>query len=142
MDYILDRVLALKEARIFKELSGHTLTNVAMILEKKLIAPDEVIMRKGDTGDSMYLIESGKLEVRDGDRVLATLGQKEVVGEMSLLAPIDRTADVVAVEESTLFRIEREKFIDLVYEEPEIMHGIIKSLVYRISEQNKKLTNQ
>ena len=89
----------------------------------------------------MYLIESGQLEVRDGDRVLATLGEKQVVGEMSLLAPIDRTADVVAIEESVLYRIEREKFVDLIYEEPEIMLGIITSLVYRIREQNLKISS-
>lgn len=141
MDYILDRVLALKETQIFKELSGQILANVAVILDKKLIGEGEYIMRKGEKGDSMYLIESGQLEVRDGDRVLATLGEKQVVGEMSLLAPIDRTADVVAIEESVLYRIEREKFVDLIYEEPEIMLGIITSLVYRIREQNLKISS-
>ena len=141
MEYILDRVLALKETQIFKELSGQILANVAVILDKKLIGEGEYIMRKGEQGDSMYLIESGQLEVRDGDRVLATLGEKQVVGEMSLLAPIDRTADVVAIEESVLYRIEREKFVDLIYEEPEIMLGIITSLVYRIREQNLKISS-
>ena len=141
MDYILDRVLALKETQIFKELSGQILANVAVILDKKLIGEGEYIMRKGEKGDSMYLIESGQLEVRDGDRVLATLGEKQVVGEMSLLAPIDRTADVVAIRESVLYRIEREKFVDLIYEEPEIMLGIITSLVYRIREQNLKISS-
>jgi CRP-like cAMP-binding protein len=139
MEYIVDRVIALKRADIFKELSGQILANIAAILENKMIGTGEVLMSKGEIGDSMYFIQQGKIEVKDGDKVLATLGQNEIVGELSLLAPVNRTADVVAVEETTLYKIERDRFVDLIYEEPEIIHGIMKSLVYRIQGLNEKL---
>ena len=141
MEYIVDRVIALKRAEIFRELSGEILANIAAILENKIISPGEVLMNKGEIGDSMYFIQQGELEVKDGDMVLGVLGKNEIVGELALLAPVNRTADVVAVKETTLYQIERDRFVDLIYEEPEILHGIMKSLVYRIQDLNEKLAS-
>jgi CRP-like cAMP-binding protein len=69
------------------------------------------------------------------------LGENDLVGELSLLAPVQRTADVTAAENIVVFRIEREFFLELVYEEPAIVSGLLKVLVSRIIDQNKKITS-
>jgi CRP-like cAMP-binding protein len=52
---------------------------------------------------------------------------------------VPRTANVTATENLVLFKIEREYFMDLLYEEPELMHGIMEVLVNRIMHLNDKI---
>lgn len=63
-----------------------------------------VIFKSGESGDSMYLIESGSVQLsitdQRGDKViLATLGKGEVFGELSLLDRGPRTASAIAQTE-------------------------------------------
>lgn len=139
MELIIDKVLALKPVQIFSEIPENILADIAGIIETETYAPGEVLIRKGELGDSLYIIHSGTVEVYDENAVFATLGQHEIVGELSLLAPISRTASVRAKETATVFKIEREYFMDLLFQEPEIVKGIFRVLVERITELNKAL---
>jgi CRP/FNR family cyclic AMP-dependent transcriptional regulator len=139
MELIIDKVMALKTAGIFSELPEHVLAEIAEIIEIEAFNEGEMIIKKGEIGNTMYLIRSGKVKVHDQDKVFATLGENEIVGELSLLAPVPRTATVTTTEDSVLFKIEREYFMDLLYEEPELMHGIMRVLVNRIIDLNDKL---
>lgn len=141
MELIIDKVMALKTADIFSDLPEHVLAEIAEIIEVEEYNQGEIVIEKGDIGNSMYLIRKGKVKVHDKDRVFAQLGENEIVGELSLLAPVPRTATVTAVENLVLFKLEREYFMDLLYEEPELMHGIMRTLVNRIIELNNKLRN-
>ncbi len=80
----------------------------------------EVIMRKGEIGDSMYAIISGELEVVDlptgtsakengaGKRVITTLKAGDVVGEMGMIRSCERSATVIAVSPSELLIINEQ----------------------------------
>jgi CRP/FNR family transcriptional regulator, cyclic AMP receptor protein len=139
MELIIDKVMALKTADIFSDLPEHVLAEIAEIIEIEAFNEGEKIISKGEIGNTMYLIRTGKVKVHDQDKVFATLGENEIVGELSLLAPVPRTATVTATEDLVLFKIEREYFMDLLYEEPELMHGIMRVLVNRIIDLNDKL---
>jgi CRP/FNR family transcriptional regulator, cyclic AMP receptor protein len=139
MELIIDKVMALKTADIFSDLPEHVLAEIAEIIEIEAFNEGEKIISKGEIGNTMYLIRTGKVKVHNQDKVFATLGENEIVGELSLLAPVPRTATVTATEDLVLFKIEREYFMDLLYEEPELMHGIMRVLVNRIIDLNDKL---
>ncbi len=70
---------------------------------------NEYLLREGDPPTCCYLIERGRVEVilerDDGDRILATLGPGEIVGEMALVDQAARTASVRACEECLLLPI-------------------------------------
>ena len=57
----------------------------------------ELIIRKGTVSHGIYVVLSGVVEVRDGDRVLAVMGQGEVLGELGFLLASPRTANVYAL---------------------------------------------
>lgn len=139
MELIIDKVMALKTAGIFSDLPEHVLAEIAEIIEIEAFNEGEKIIAKGEIGNTMYLIRKGKVKVHDHDKIFATLGENEIVGELSLLAPVPRTATVTAIEDLVLFKLEREYFMDLLYEEPELMHGIMRVLVNRIIDLNDKL---
>lgn len=139
MNTIIDLVLALKNVSIFSEIPENIMAEVAEIIEVMEFKRGELIMKKGEIGNCMYVIREGSVKVHDGAKILAQLEKNDIVGELSLLAPVPRTADVTALEDLVLFRIDRAYFLDLLYEEPEIMNGILKVLVQRIIRLNQKL---
>jgi serine/threonine-protein kinase len=72
-----------------------------------LVVPrGHVIVQEGAEADAAYIIETGRLEVYQGEgrerQVLRTMGPGEVFGEMAILSPGPRTASVVALEDSVL----------------------------------------
>lgn len=139
MELIIDKVMALKAVNIFSNLPEHILAEIAEIIDIEEHTEGETIIYKGDIGNSMYLIRKGRVKVHDGDKIFARLNENDIVGELSLLAPVPRTANVTATENLVLFKIEREYFMDLLYEEPELMHGIMEVLVNRIMHLNDKI---
>lgn len=139
MENIIDMVLALKNVSIFEDLPDHVLADIAGITSTELIPQGEKFIKKGDLGDKMYIIKSGKAKIHDGDHLITTLGENQIVGELAILSPVKRTADVTALEDLVVFKINRDFFSDLLAEEFDIVKGVLHALVERIILNNKKL---
>lgn len=139
MDFLVDKVFSLKAVPIFESLPEASLLDVARIMEYEEFQKGEEFIRKGDIAEDMYIIKKGKVAVVDGDVILANLGENEIVGELAVLAPIRRTASVKALTDVILYRIEREFFLDLLYEKPEMMGDLIEILIGRIMFLNGEL---
>jgi len=88
------------------------------------------LMRKGDSGDALYIVDTGRLEVvlgepegvgREDDetmRVLRVLGRGATVGELALVTGDPRSASVLANRDSTLLRLSHDDFQELITTEP------------------------
>jgi MFS family permease len=72
------------------------------------------IVSEGEVGDRFYIIESGQVQVTQGDRVLRVEGPGDVFGEIALLRDVPRTATVTALEDTVLRALEREHFLAAV----------------------------
>jgi CRP-like cAMP-binding protein len=68
------------------------------------------IVRQGEVGDALYLIETGHADVRVDDHTIAALGPGQHFGEISLLTGGERIADVVAATDMALLRLGRDDF--------------------------------
>jgi CRP-like cAMP-binding protein len=82
--------------------------------ESQEFGPGETICRKGDDGDSFYVIGTGEAEVVDGDLLVTTIGPGEGFGEISLLRDTARTATVRARISMRLYTLERTDFLAAV----------------------------
>ena len=83
----------------------------------------EMIFRRGDEGASMMLIASGSVKVFnttvDGrDAVLNFLGPADVIGEITILDGLDRTASVVALEATETFAVQRRDILPALLANP------------------------
>ena len=86
----------LAQFEMFAGLSAAELRALARLFRPRLLVPDEVVIRKGERGNAMFLISSGAVEVvLPNDRV--RLGSGDFFGEMALLSRRRRQADVVAL---------------------------------------------
>ncbi|MDX1583825.1 MAG: cyclic nucleotide-binding domain-containing protein [Thermoanaerobaculia bacterium] len=98
------------------------------ITEKEFRAGEHVF-RQGDTGDRVYVVKDGEVEVvrEDGDggrRVLARLGEGEYFGEMALLSEAPRNASVVALTDVKVLAISHRDFQSLFSGIPALRQSI------------------
>ena len=89
-------------------------------------------MAKGEEGESMYIVVSGRVCVFDGETNLSELGEKEIFGELALLDPQARSASVKATEDARLFRLDGETFSQLMAGNLEIVRGVLHVLCERL----------
>jgi CRP/FNR family transcriptional regulator, cyclic AMP receptor protein len=93
----------------------------------------ETIFRRGDEGTSMMLILSGTVKVFnttvDGrEAVLNFLGPADVIGEITILDGLDRTASVVALEATETLSIQRREILPALLANPDTMLEVIQML--------------
>lgn len=97
-----------------------------------------LVFSEGDEADSFYIIESGGVRVffrNDGkDTPLSTLGGGDYFGEMALLNQDRRSASVITLEDTTLWRIGRDAFLGLTQEHPVLAGKISHHIVQRNEE--------
>jgi MFS family permease len=87
---------------------------LARALIEVKVAAGEVVLAEGAPGDRFYLIESGIAEVTRGGVEVNRLGPGDAFGEIALLRDVPRQATVRAVEDLTLYALEREVFLGAV----------------------------
>ncbi len=110
----LDRIPFLKSAseEIFKDLMAS--------LETQIVIPGECIFKKGEEGEYLFLIHSGKIDIKTDDgQIIATLGKGDFFGEQALLSSEMRNATAVARGYSDLFKLSKRSFHDVLVKYPD-----------------------
>ncbi len=103
----------------------------------------ELIVRQGEIGDCMYVIQTGKVEVLRQDHGrsvnLAVLGEGDIFGEMALFEQEVRSATVRAKGEAWVLTLDKRTFLRRVHEDPSLVYRILQRMSHRIRELNSKL---
>jgi glucose-6-phosphate 1-dehydrogenase len=116
---------ALERVPLFKGGDPQFLSQVSMALRPKAVPAGEVIIRKGDQGNEMYLIARGEVEVIDSaGHVVATLNEGNCFGEVALLTSEPRNATVRAKSLSDLFVLEKADFSRILREQQQFAAAI------------------
>ena len=136
----IEKVLILKQVDVFQQTPDDVLADVAALLEEIEVAAGETIFYKGDLGDNLYVIITGKLRVDDGDHLLNYLDESDVFGEMALLDAEPRIASVRAVEPTHLLRLDQEPFYELIADRPEVAIGLIRVLSRHLRARVRDMT--
>jgi CRP/FNR family transcriptional regulator, cyclic AMP receptor protein len=103
-----------------------------------------VIVRAGDSTESLYVIVNGSAKVLNSDAegrevILTLLGPGEFFGEMGLIDGSPRSADVVANETCELLVIAKAEFKQGLADNFDLCLNIMKSLVRRLREADRKI---
>ena len=135
----IEKVMILKSVEIFSETPEEDLIEVASIVEEVEVGIGEEIISKGDIGTSMFIIVEGNVRVHDGNKEIAMLGRRTVVGELAALDPEPRMATVTATEDTHLFRLDQGPLYDLMAEHIEVVRGITRVLCKRLRLMGQQL---
>jgi CRP-like cAMP-binding protein len=96
----------------------------------------EVIFAQGDAASELFVVKSGKVEIRLGDRVLDTLSDNNIFGEMALIDASPRSATAVAVTDAKLVPVGEKQFLFLVGRTPHFALNVMRVLARRLRATN------
>ena len=101
------------------------LHNLAQMLQPVVSQSGDWLIRKGEMGQEMYIINRGQVDVvGDDDTVIATLSEGDFFGEMGLLLSVPRTASVRAVTDCDLFMLKQDDFRQTLRDRPQFAASI------------------
>jgi SulP family sulfate permease len=135
-----ETLLGLGGIELFADLDADSLRELATAVSARSLAAGEKVCSRGDTGDELFLIQRGRVQVLlplEGGKVhhLATLGQGDYFGDLAFLDREPRTADVVAAVQTDLYVLSRERFDELVRRNPAMGGRVFEQLAYAISKR-------
>ncbi len=140
---IMEKIIYLKKVPLFEDLTSEELLAISKMTNEKLIESNDIIFAEGSQQSGLHIIISGKVEISkssDGHKeVLTLLGSSECFGELSLFVDMPHSATAMALEKTVCLVIDREPFLDLVYEQPTVAIGIIKVFSKRLRATTEKL---
>ena len=135
----IEKILFLKSVALFERISDDDFVWISEMARYVHFEEGEQFITQGDPGDCLYIAVSGKIDIIvDGAGKVATLRERDVIGEMAILSGSPRTASCVAATEVTALKIVREPFLDLLRERPELALGIIQTLVKRLATSSRQ----
>ena len=101
-------------------------------------ADGEVVIRQGDAGEPLYVIEEGTVEIvveHEGvETILRTAGPGELFGEMAAFDREARSATVRARGEARILTLDRRNFLRRINEDPTLGFKIIDTMARRIRD--------
>jgi len=104
----------------------------------RIYAPGETLLRQGDKGDFLLVIQSGEVQIiaerEGGEILLRTAGAGEVVGEMALFEGGHRSATARAKTEVRALRVDKRTFLRRVHADPSFAFHIAEAMSRRIRE--------
>lgn len=104
----------------------------------RLYHQGEVIVRQGDVGDTMFVIQEGKVEVileSDGREIpLMEHGEGSFFGEMAIFDRDVRSATVRALTEARVLTVDRKNFMRRVHADPSLAFRLVEAMSQRIRE--------
>jgi len=132
-----NELVFLKQVPIFSELNEEALRLVLKKSRTLKFRKGSILMSEGETGESLYLINSGKVKIFLSDEhgneiTLFIEGPGSYIGEISLLDNAPRTASAVTLEKTDVLSISKKDFLDLITENPEIAFSIINALTQKM----------
>jgi CRP/FNR family transcriptional regulator, cyclic AMP receptor protein len=139
-----DEVDLLRRVPLFAHLDPAKLKLLAFTSTRASFKPGQELFRQGDEADAAYLILSGEADVvadtPSGEVPVATVGQNAIVGEIAILCDVPRTATVRAASRLETLKIEKEQFLRLIREFPDMSVEIMRELGKRLSKTTAELS--
>ncbi len=127
----------LRAVPLFATLSDEAISAIAAQARPEHCVPGQDLVRQGETGDRMYVVDDGRLEVLvagpGGERRVATLEAGDFFGEMALLSGAPRNATVRAATPGRLFALTSRDFMALLERHPSIRTEVDRVVEARAS---------
>ena len=133
-----DIATTLAAVPLFAQLSTKERRVVAKALGVHEVADEVMLVRQGESGDTFYVLLEGQAKVVRNGRKIATLDQGTWFGELALLDPAPRDADVVTTAPSVVGMLDAKSFKKLVAELPNLTSRLLAGLARRVREGDRK----
>jgi CRP/FNR family transcriptional regulator, cyclic AMP receptor protein len=141
------KVEALRSVPLFRTLDDSAAFELCNLLTVREEAGGTPLFCRGDPGNAMYLIETGRVRISvkdaDGhDATLAELRDGEFFGEMAILDERPRSADATVLTNTRLAVLSRDNFRAFLHKNPDIALGILTAMTHRLRRTDELLRHR
>lgn len=132
-----DSQALIRNIPIFTDLDEAAIEAILQRSRALTFRKNTVLMSEGETGECLYVIQSGSVKIfvsdEDGNELILFIeGAGSYIGEISLLDDAPRTASAVTLEKTQVLAISKSSFIECVELNPDIAFRIIRSMTHRL----------
>lgn len=141
---MMSREEFLRSLPLFKGMDDQALVQLASDLQPWVVTADEFIFHQGDTGSTCYLIERGRVRIfvlgENGQELsVRVFGPGRIIGEMSLLDDLPRSASAQAMTETHLLLLHRDRLHHYLHDYPALALNLMQALSGRIRQLNEQV---
>ena len=134
----------LKKVPLFWDLANEQLAVLSSVFRQKSYPLGSFIIAEGSSGDTLFVLNRGAAKVtresEDGREViLAFLREGDIFGELSILDGGERSANVVALEDTEVYTLERNEFLKLLVDSPALSVQLLQELARRIRASDHQI---
>jgi hypothetical protein len=135
---MFERMRFLKGVPLFSELAAEDVRELAQAVATIAVPAGDVVFRKGDVGEHLFVVQSGTLQAKIGAAVIETFHPHDFFGELAVVDREPRSADVIAVTDSTLLQLSREALETAMAKRPQIIEQLLLVMVRRVRAMNEQ----
>ena len=141
---LIEQTERLQAIPLFSKLDSAQLKLLAFTCEVFEYSAEEPLFVQDSTGDAVYVILEGEIEIRriheQAEMVVGTKRAGQTIGEMAVLRGARRSATVVALDKVKALKIPGERFLSLIANNSDLALFVLKDLSTRLEETTQALT--
>lgn len=140
----MSEVELLSQVPIFSQVDIPVLEGLRSRMTQRSFRKNDMILMEDDFGDTFFIITGGRVKITrlsaDGKEViLAILGSGQFFGEMSLFDDEPRSANVVALEDTSVLILRRSDFLPIIEDYPRIVISIMTEMARRLRKSDEQI---
>lgn len=141
-----DRVDAIAQVlagtMLFRQLTDAERLVVAPYLDHRRLAPGDALFEEGEPGDAFYVVVDGRVRITRGGTPLTEVGPGGSFGELCLARPVPRSGTVVALEDTLVLGLTRERFHEVVGRKPALGGKLLLDAMDALGDRLRDLTER
>jgi CRP-like cAMP-binding protein len=127
----------LQDIPLFANCPRADLWVVAQRCEIRNVPAGTQVLRAGEPGDEFFVMLDGKVEVQRDGAVLSQLGPGDHFGELAVLDPAPRNADVIVSADATLGVLSHAQFRLVLDAVPGVAEAMLAFLARRVRDESR-----
>lgn len=131
------------QSELFESLDQPARLTLAAAAAVRRFSSGQQVIKRGDTGDSLFVVASGNLRVAlegpKGEQQVSTLGPGDFFGEIAMMTHAHRTATVTAIDDVLLLEFPAADILPLIEQHHELKARIARTGVQRSQDSLKKM---
>ncbi len=133
---------ALKSIYLFQELTPEEVDRIAEMVSEVRFNSGQTVFYEGDTGDSMYVIAYGSVELEEKGETLGILGTGAHFGEQPLLDGMNRELTVRCKEACTIYTLPFDKLTEYLNSDTKVAADFYRALAHFLSTRLRKVDRE
>jgi len=134
----------LKNIPLFADLKDEIIQKISNLMQKRIYKKGNIILMEEEFGDTLFILNQGSVKITrlsdDGREViLSILGEGDFFGEMSIFDGENRSANVIALEDTDVLILKRGDFLDLLEKHPKIAIVLLQEMAMRLRRSDQQI---